>query len=57
MNAPVQSEPYAGVVFRGTNFKLGGNTVAQAQTSTSAQAQTGPKLQQPSNQANGVAFH
>ncbi|KAL5569853.1 hypothetical protein UlMin_026428 [Ulmus minor] len=56
MNAPVKSEPYAGVVFRGRSFKLRGKTAGQAQTSTSAQAQTGPNLQQPGNQADGVAF-
>ncbi|KAL6123397.1 hypothetical protein ACLB2K_075919 [Fragaria x ananassa] len=52
INAPVQSSPYAGVVFQGRSYRLNGNTRRATTPEQQPQTNTVP---QP-NQGEGVAF-
>ncbi|PNX67026.1 derlin-2 protein [Trifolium pratense] len=56
MNSPVQSNPSAGIVFRGRSNRLGGaqsTTVRRTPQETSEGANSSPQQQ---NQGGGIAF-
>ncbi|XP_027333302.1 derlin-1.1-like [Abrus precatorius] len=53
INAPVQSNPSAGIVFRGRSHRLGGN---QTTRSSAEQSEGNASSPQQQNQGNGIAF-
>lgn len=54
VNAPVQSNPSAGIVFRGRSHRLGGSQTSRANTAEQTEGNASPSQQQ--NQGNGIAF-
>jgi len=52
INSPVQSDPSAGIVFKGRSHRLGGTQ----RTPPEGNASASPSSPQPHTQSDGVAF-
>ncbi|KAG5048972.1 hypothetical protein JHK85_010075 [Glycine max] len=56
INAPVQSNPSAGIVFKGRSHRLGGTQTTTRRTAEQTEGNDSASCPQPQNQGDGIAF-